>query len=175
MAKLLGGKGRVIMLRMMEGATSTTQREEGFLESLKASAPYIEILSSDEYGGNSVASAQKKAQLLLSKYGSNVDGIFCCNEMTTEGMLLTLHQMKLAGKIKFIGFDANPALIAGLESGAIQGLAVQNPFQMGYLSVVTAYQALTEKDVPTRFDTGVTFVTRENLHDSAIQALIHPK
>lgn len=175
MAELLGGQGKVIMLRMMEGAASTTKREEGFLEGLKSKAPNIELLSTNEYGGGSVGSAQKKAQLLLSKFGSDVDGIFCCNETTTEGMLLTLKQMGLAGKVKFVGFDANQALVAGLESGDVQALAVQNPFNMGYLSVKSAYAALKGDPVEVRVDTGVTLVSLANLKTPEIQNLINPK
>jgi ribose transport system substrate-binding protein len=175
LAESLGGKGKVIMLRMLEGSASTTAREEGFLKGIQEAAPEIELISTSEYGGSSVGSAQKKAQLLISKYSTVVEGIFCCNETTTEGMLLTLKQMGLAGKVKFVGFDANQSLISGLEDGSIYALAVQNPMRMGYLSVKAAYAALTNKPVEKRIDTGVAMVNLQNLKSPEIQSIVFPK
>ncbi len=48
MAKLVGPKGRVVMLRYAEGHDSTTRREEGFLAALKAQ-PGIQLVSVNQY------------------------------------------------------------------------------------------------------------------------------
>ncbi|MCH2176604.1 MAG: substrate-binding domain-containing protein [Lentisphaeria bacterium] len=175
MARLLDGNGKVIMLRMQEGSISTAKREAGFLEGLKAKAPDIELLSIDEYGGSSVGSAQKKAQLLLNKYADEVTGIFCCNETTTEGMLLALKQQGLAGKVKFVGFDSNEALLNGMNAGEVHALAVQSPYKMGYLAVKAAKDALDGKTVERVIDTGVTLVTQENKDTEIIQEILNPE
>jgi ribose transport system substrate-binding protein len=36
LAKVLGGKGKVVLLRYAEGSASTNEREDGFLEAMKA-------------------------------------------------------------------------------------------------------------------------------------------
>ena len=174
MAEILGGKGNVIMMRMQEGSMSTGKRENGFLAGIKEAGPNIVLLSTEEYGGSSVGSSQKKAQLLLNKYANDVNGIFTCNETTTEGMLLALNQQGLAGKIKFIGFDANQALITGMKEGKINGLAVQSPFKMGYLSVKAAYDALKGNKVDKNIDTGVAVITPENMNTPESQAILSP-
>ncbi len=174
LAELLNGKGKVIMLRVMEGGMSTTKRETGFLTTLKEIAPDIELISTSEYGGASVGSAQKKAQLLLNKYADQVDGIFTPNENTTEGMLLALQQQGLAGKVKFVGFDANQPLIDGMKQNILHALAVQNPFEMGYLSVKAAYQSLMGEKVEPRIDTGVTIITPGNMDTPESQQILSP-
>jgi ribose transport system substrate-binding protein len=35
LARVLGGKGKVVLLRYQEGSASTTEREEGFLDAMK--------------------------------------------------------------------------------------------------------------------------------------------
>ena len=65
LAKVLGGKGKVVLLRYAEGSDSTNKREEGFLEAMKAN-PGIEVVSSNQYGGADVESAYKKSETLLS-------------------------------------------------------------------------------------------------------------
>jgi ribose transport system substrate-binding protein len=82
--------------------------------------------------------------------------------------------MGLAGKVKFVGFDANEQLVSALRQGDIQGLVVQDPFKMGYLGVMTAVAVLHHEKVASSVDTGVALVTRENMDEPAISQLIHP-
>src|SRR5688572_21981025 len=45
LGQLLGGKGKVMMLRYLEGSASTTDREDGFLEVMRSKFPGIELIS----------------------------------------------------------------------------------------------------------------------------------
>jgi ribose transport system substrate-binding protein len=171
---LLGGKGRVVMLRYEVGSASTEEREAGFLEVMKAEFPAIELISTDQYGGATRETAYKAAQNLLNRYGAQMDGIFACNESTASGTLLALREQGLAGKVRFVGFDANDQLVSALKQGDIQGLVVQDPFKMGYLGVMTAVSVLRHEKVPLSIDTGVGLVTVDNMDDPAVSALIHP-
>ena len=44
MGQLLNGKGKVLVLRYAEGSASTTERESGFLDEIKAKFPEIELV-----------------------------------------------------------------------------------------------------------------------------------
>jgi len=171
---LLGGKGRVVMLRYEVGSASTEEREAGFLEVMKAEFPAIELISTDQYGGATRETAYRAAQNLLNRYGAQLDGIFACNESTASGTLLALREQGLAGKVRFVGFDANEQLVSALKQGDVQGLVVQDPLKMGYLGVMTAVSVLRHEKVPLSVDTGVGLVTVDNMDDPAVSALIHP-
>jgi ribose transport system substrate-binding protein len=178
MIELLRGKGRVVMLRYMEGSASTVQREKGFLDTI-ASAPGITVLSANQYGGATTESAYRASENLLAPYASTpgkpgIEGIFTPNESTTFGMLRTLQDAALAGRVTFIGFDASPKLVEALRSGEIHGLILQNPFAMGYLGVKTMVDHLAGKPVDRRVDTGVTLATRENMDRPEMAQLLHP-
>lgn len=174
LAEVLGGKGKVILLRYSEGSASTTNREEGFLRGMKEFGPGIELISTNQYAGVTMEKAFQVAQNLLNRY-PDVDGVFCTTEPTTQAMLRALQTAKKAGKVKLIGFDANDVLVQALRNGEIQGLAVQDPFQMGYLAVKTARQVVLGEPVPKRIDTGVTMVTPENMDQEAVKELLNPK
>jgi ribose transport system substrate-binding protein len=174
----LGGKGKVILLRYAEGHDSTGKREEGFLEAMKA-APGIQVVSANQYGGADVEGAYKKAESLLSTYkkpdGSlGVDGIFTPNESVSFAMLRVLQDNGWAGKVKFVGFDASPNLVKGLRDGNIDGLVVQDPVRMGYLSVKTMVAHLKGEKVEKRIDTGVHVATKENMDTAEIKPLVEP-
>lgn len=174
LGELLGGKGKILVLRYQEGSASTTDREEGFLEEIKQKYPGIEIVSAAQYGGATRDTAKRASENLLNRFGDSVQGVFTPNESTTAGMLLALQDINKAGKITFVGFDASDAFIEAMRKNELQGIAVQNPFNMGYLGVRTMTESLQGKQVEKRIDTGVTMVTPDNLDKPEVQTLLHP-
>jgi len=174
MGELLGGKGKVLMLRYQEGSASTEQREAGFMQEMKAKFPGIEVLSSNQYAGPTRDTAKAASENLLNRFGNDVQGIFTPNESSTTGMLLALQDMKLAGKVVFVGFDSSPSFIAAMRSKQMNGTVLQSPFNMGYLGVKTMVDQLLGKSVEKRIDTGVVLVTPDNLDDPKIKELLQP-
>jgi len=178
LAALMGNKGKVMLLRYNEGSASTENREEGFLEAIRE-FPDIEIVSSEQYGGVTRASAQQTSENLLLRFTNAsgrlmIDGIFTPNTSTTYGMLLALKRQNQAGKVNFIGFDAEDPVIDAMKAGELSGLIVQDPFKMGYLGVKMMVTTLQGKPVEKRIDTGVTFIEAADLEKKDIQALINP-
>jgi ribose transport system substrate-binding protein len=94
---LLGGEGRIILLRYAVGSASTEKREQGFTDTIAKEFPKITYLSNDQYAGSTSDTAQQKAQNLVTRYRGQIDGIFCPNESSTFGMLRAL---KGAGLVK---------------------------------------------------------------------------
>ena len=137
----------------------------------------IEVVSDNQYGGATTESAFAASEnLLLAQKAADggVQGVFCPNESTTFGMLLALEKLGLAGKVKFIGFDASEKLVHGLESGQIDALVLQDPFNMGYLGLKTMVERLDGKTVEKVIDTGSTLVDRTNMKKPEIAQLLAP-
>ena len=174
LGELLGGKGKVILLRYAEGSASTEEREAGFLEEMKQKFPNVELISTDQYGGATRDTAKRAAENLLNRFGDEVTGIFCPNESTTAGMLSALQDAGKAGKVTFVGFDATQIFVDAMKAKQLHGIVVQNPFNMGYLGVRTMVESLQGKSVEKRIDTGVAMITPENLDVKESQALLHP-
>jgi len=176
LGELLGGRGKAIMLRCQAGADAAEEREAGFIEGMRRDFPAIELISTDQYGGPSRETARRAAENLLNRFGGDVNGIFASNESSTAGMLLALRDAGLAGgRVKFVGFDADPTLLAALTAGDLQGLVVQDPFAMGYLGVKTVVAALRGAAVPPDISTAVALVTPENLGSPTIVAILNPR
>ena len=174
LAKLLNGKGNVILLRYAVGSASTEEREKGFLEAL-AKFPEIKLISSDQYAGATRETAYQASQNLLNRLGNEVNGIFSVNENSTVGMTKALKDIgKGGGKVKMVGFDAGSASVLDMKNGDVQGLAVQNPVLMGYLSVMTMVKHLKGEKVESRIDTGVVLVTPENMEQPEVKDLLNP-
>lgn len=170
LAKLLGEKGKVVMLRNAEGSASTAAREEGFLAAMKR-YPNIRVISENQRGGRTQADAQSKAMQMLDVL-KEADGIFCSNESTSAGMLQALTKNRMAGQKKFVAFDSSPALVDGLRAKNIDALVVQDPRRMGYEGVKAVVAARKGEKVATNTDTGVTLVDAGNLETPEVKTLI---
>jgi len=174
LAKLLNGKGNVIMLRYAVGSASTEERENGFLNAM-AKFPGIKLISTDQYAGATVETAYQASQNLLNRFGNEVDGVFCVAEPATIAMTKALRDIgKAAGKVKMVGFDSGSRSVLDMKNGDVQGLAVQNPLLMGYLAVTTMVKHLQGEKVESRIDTGVVLVTPEKMEQPEIKDLLQP-
>jgi len=169
MARLLGGAGKVVVLRYRVGSASTTAREEGFLEVARREG--LEVVVDNRYAGASIGEA-KTAALNMADDLKQADGVFCPCEPVTNGMMMALDQLEMAGKLKFVGFDVTPPLRKGLESGKIDALVVQNPRRMGRLAVESLKVLIDGGQVEAFVDTGCVLATRANMSEPDVAALL---
>jgi len=120
LARVMGDKGKVVLLRYQVGSASTDEREAGFLDII-GKKPGMNLIVDNRFAGATAGEAKTAAMNMLDKL-KEADGIFCPNESSTFGMLLALRQCRLTGKVKFVGFDTSPILIEALRNSEIEAL-----------------------------------------------------
>lgn len=98
--------------------------------------------------------------------------MFASNESSTVGAAQAVRERQ--SQVKLVGFDWSPTLLNDLQTGVIDSLIVQNPFEMGYESVKTAVAKLDGKPVRKIQNLAPRLVTRQNLHDPDVDAQLHP-
>jgi ribose transport system substrate-binding protein len=170
LSKLLGGKGKVVLLRYQVGSASTMEREEGFLQAIGKN-PGLTMIVENRHGGATAGESKTAAMNIVDKL-KEANGIFCPNESSTFGMLLALRQSNLAGKVRFVGFDTSPPLIEALRKGEVDALVAQDPMRMGYEGVKTLVAHIQGKPTQKILDTGVRLITRENINSPEIKKLL---
>ena len=173
LGRRMGGAGKALLLRYVEGSASTERREAGFLDTLRSEFPDVELLSENQHAGATVDGAYKLAENLLLQY-PEVEGVFCPCEPVVFGMWRALQDANRAGEVQLVGFDAGEKLVQGLEAGEIHALVVQNPFAMGRLGVERMVDHLEGRAVEPRVDTGVVVATRENMQTPEVHGLLFP-
>jgi len=173
LSKLLDNKGKIVLLRYMEGSASTAERERGFLDAVHKH-PDMQLILENRYAGATMDSAKIETSNMLDVL-RQADGVFCPNESSTLGMLLTLRQNGIAGHLKFVGFDASDPLVDALKTKEIDALVAQDPYKMGYEGVKAAVDHIHGKDVKPQIDTGVHLITLDNLDSQEIKDLLQPR
>jgi ribose transport system substrate-binding protein len=170
LAMLLHGRGKVVLLRYVKVQASTTEREEGFIDAINKNSN-IQLTVKDCYAGGTVDDAKKASKSIIDKI-READGVFCPNEESTLGMLSTLQDVKLAGKVKFVGFDTPTLAVDALKRGEVNALIAQDPARMGYLSVKTMVDYIRGKKIPSNINIDVQIITKNNINNPDIQKLL---
>ena len=175
MLRLIGdGKGiELAMVRYAAGSASTMDREKGFLDVVKKARPDLKIYE-DQFAGSTGDEASKLMSNMLQAH-PGINAVYGSNESTTRGALSALDQAKKLGQVKFVGFDSSAELVDALDKGNIQALVLQDPVQMGYLSVKAAVAALRNQPVQKEQPITPVLVTQKNKDEAAIQKLLRPK
>ena len=164
------GKGKIVMVKTVPGGASTTAREDGFRDGLKAKFPGIEILD-ERYGMASVATSLTVTENMLTAH-PDLAGIFCSNESGSLGAAQALRGRNK--KLTLVGFDSSPSLIDALRAGWIDTLVIQDPFKMGEIAVISAVKAIRGEQIPKKIALPPRLVDLGNLQDPAIDAQLHP-
>ncbi|MDP0013509.1 ABC transporter substrate-binding protein [Glaesserella parasuis] len=168
LAKVKGGK--VAVMSFTQGAASAIERTGGFIDEVKSKADYKIV--GPYYSNSEMVTALNQTEDVL---GSNPDiaAIFGANEPTAVGMARAVKQKGFAGKIVAIGFDGNSDLQNFVRDGTLDGIVVQSSYQMGYKGVDTIGKLIKGEKVEKVIDTGVVYVTKENIDSEEAKAVLY--
>jgi ribose transport system substrate-binding protein len=159
LAKLIGGSGKVLVVNVKPGISTTDLRAQGFQqEAQKLGLTYV----GQQFDNDDPAKAASIVSAELAKH-PDLKGIFATNLFSAEGSASGLRQAGKLGKVKIVGFDAGPKQVQDLKDGVVQALIAQRPATIGADGVQQAYNALTGKPVTKKIGTGFITVTKDNL------------
>lgn len=158
--KLIGNKGKVFVMNVKPGISTTDQRQQGFEQAVKGTSGVSYIGA--QYDQDDPAKAASIVSAVLQR-NPDLAGIFATNLFSAEGAATALQQAGKLGKVKIVGFDAGPKQVSDLSKGLVQALVAQQPATIGQDGVQQAYNALTGKPVTKVINTGYNVITKKNL------------
>jgi ribose transport system substrate-binding protein len=164
--------GKVAVISAMAGVQVLTDRDTGFITRIKQVAPNVKLLPT-RYIDNDIMKGLSTAEDIFTA-NSDLMGFFADNNHSGDGVARAIKERNLAGKISAVAFDSDPEEIQALSEGTLYALILQDPYGMGYKGVDMALQALAGKTLPAYVDTGATAVTKKNMNEPAIKALLDP-
>ena len=148
------------------GNTSSNMSDEE-----KAAIKEKFIIEGERCSGRDTA---KEEAMKLMKANSNITVLYGTNTNTTLGICDAIKEMEKTDKVKAVGFNSAEDELNYIRQGILEGTVIQNPYNMGYLGVTTARTLIAGTAVSPVLDTGVTFVTAENMNDDIVQLLLYP-
>jgi ribose transport system substrate-binding protein len=189
-------KGGILLLVHDSKSASSIERQNSFLNEIETNHPDVSIDETlyldnmDEMKKEIVEEKNKDKKetekqitadsltdedvilYYLDKH-PDIKGCFGTNVTATQLGLSALKQADKIDDVVLMGFDAGTEQIDALKSGDIKGLVVQNPFGIGYASVVAAARTILETGNEAEVNTGYIWVTEENLEEESIQNMLY--
>jgi len=171
MAKLLGGKGKVLVVGHSQTNQTGIDRANGFINRIKAKYKGIKLLTPQYAEGGDALKAQDivAAALVANK---DLKGVYGTNEGVSIGAGQAFKAAKLKnGAVKLIGFDSGKQQMANIKSGLQTGAITQNPVGIGAKTVEALVNYVRNKTVPKNLiDTGFYYYDKSNITDPKIVA-----
>jgi len=168
--QLVPGGGQVFVVNTQPGISTTDERTSGFAAAVKADPKFSYL--GVQYDNDTAALAAQVTLAELQK-DPGITAIFATNLFSAEGAATGIRQAGKSGKVKVIGFDAEPDEITALQQGTVQALIAQSPYTIGTDAVEQAVAALQGKPTTPKIGTKFTIITTANLSSAASQAAIY--
>lgn len=195
LASSIDENGEIAIFVQDSKSTTAKEREEGFVNEIAVSHPNISIvkvyhldeldtvaeqiaqeMNAQKAEDDETISAASLTQKDVVKYiidtHPNLKAIFATNLDTTQLVADVVTNMQ-KNNLKIVGFDGGEEQVELLENGTLEGLIIQNPYAMGYATVVAGARAALGLPNESPIDSGFTWVTRASLGESSIQKMLY--
>lgn len=166
----LGGQGKVALLPFLATSATSQARLKGFQDQIAAKYPDVQIVAT-QYTDGDVNKALGIMNDILTA-NPDLDAVFGLNEPGVIGAVQAIQARN--ADVVVVGFDNAPDEVTALQEGTVSALVVQDPFKIGYESVMALNKMADGETVDELIDTGATLVTQDNLNDPEIQKLVNP-
>lgn len=195
LAHAIGEVGEIAIFVQDSVSMTANERLQGFQDTLAKDYPEISIVNvyhMDELStvAESIAAEKNLAlaegepeidpssitqeavvQYILEK-NPNLKGIYATNLDTTQ-LVANVVTASERTDLKIVGFDGGEEQLKLIEDGVVEGLVLQNPFGMGYATVVAAARVALDLANESVVDTGYTWVTKDNMADTTIKNMLY--
>jgi len=172
LAKQIGEEGKVMVISVKPGISTTDQRKQGFEKAIEK-YPNIQYLGT-EYCNDDPTQA---ASITTSTLRSNPDlkGIFGANVFSGQGAGTGVRQTGKKDEVSVVAFDASPTQVEDLRRGNVDALIAQHPNDIGNTGVRIAVEYLKSEEEPAKkqITTGFTTATRENLDKPEVKKYLY--
>lgn len=159
LASLLAPGDKIAIIGGALGNSATDERVKGAEEALKNAG--FEIVA-NQPADSDRSKATNVMENILQNH-PDVKGVFAANDDMALGASRAIDAKGL--DIKVIGTDGTIEAVESIIAGSLAGSVAQNPYEMGYQSVVNALKAINGEEVDQRIDSGAEIISSENAEE----------
>ena len=161
-AKLLNGRGNVVMIEGYMGQAAQIKRSAG-AKTVLGKYPGIKILAQQTAEWDR-AKGMSLMENWIQSYGDKINAVFAHNDEMGMGALQALEQSALKNKVKVVSIDAIADALQAVKDGRLNATVYQDAKGQGAGAIDMAIQLIKKEPVEKK-DIFIPFqlVTRENV------------
>jgi ribose transport system substrate-binding protein len=158
--KILGGRGKVAVIRGILGIRTHDDRLAGFRKAISR-APAIDCVAVQPANSERALGMSVMENILTTH--PDVRAVFATNDQMALGAVEAVAARQLTGKVAVVGVDATREAVSAVQAGRLAADVAMHPEELGRDAVAAAIKAARGEPVEKRIDTGETLVTKENV------------
>lgn len=159
LAKLINYEGEVAIMQGVPTAPNHQTRAETHRK-VFAKYPNIKVVA-EAIDNDDIERGQREAGAVMSAH-PNLKGWVSCDAAGPIGIGLAIKEANKVGKVISVGMDDLNQLIELIKEGVVDSSSASRPQMQGYWSVIILWQKALGLPTPTKIDTGVRFITKED-------------
>lgn len=152
----LGGKGKVVELEGIPGASAAIERGTGFNQAAKAAAG-ITVIAKQPADFDRAKGMKVMENILQANL--EINAVFAHNDEMALGALEAIKAANRKG-IMVVGFDATADAVKAVKDGALAATVAQKPKEMGKISIETAKKVIAKETVAATIPVGLELVQK---------------
>lgn len=164
MARLIGNKGQVLGVNLNRGASTSDQRQDGFIQRIKK-YPHIDYLGT-QYNQDDATAAASEVSAELAAH-PDIAGIYGTNLTETQGVVTGIRNAGDTAKVKVVGFDASPPEVVAVQQGHVQALIAQDVRDEGTTAMQVTVDVLHGQHVKSTYLVGFYAIDKANVNTPA--------
>lgn len=195
LAALTGGTGEVAVFVQDSLSMTAKDRKQAFIDKLAKDFPDISVvniyhldeledmakqiaeeqnadITNEEEKIDPASFTQEDVIKYILEKNPNLNAVYATNQDTTQLVANALASLE-KDDLYFVGFDGGEEQLELLEDEEVDGLIVQNPYGMGYATVIAAARTVLDLGNEAVIDTGYTWVTKETMGDAEIKKMLY--
>ncbi|MDI6601503.1 MAG: ribose ABC transporter substrate-binding protein RbsB [Thermoanaerobacteraceae bacterium] len=151
----LNGKGKVVQLEGIPGASAARDRGQGFTDAIKGTQ--IELVASQPADFDRTKGMTVMENILQAQ--PQIDAVFAQNDEMALGALQAIESAGRQG-IMIVGFDATDDAVKAVNDGKMAATVAQQPEQIGSLGVENADKVIKGQQVPKYTPVDLKLITK---------------
>ncbi len=172
--KAMGGKGNIVHIAGLLVDPNTTLREKAVEKAVAETNGAVKLIQTVA-DTDAQEAADQKINALLAAQKDQIDGMIATAYIPSVVASKSLRNLG-DKRIKFIGIDDDPIVLAAIKDGFVAGTMAQNPYGQGYigayvLDLLASGTCTVKDDAPwiktpqtARFiDSGTLVINKDNL------------
>lgn len=179
-AKLLGGKGSVVMFTIL-GQNNLVDRQRGY-ETAFATHPGVKVTQVVDIKGDPTIAFDTAKKIVDSK--QKPDAFVCLEAIACPEVGEVVNRENMTGKVTIVAMDTDQRTINWIQKGVISATIAQKPFTMAYVATKMLdglhhhplpnmnanFAENTYAPIPAFVDTGTTIIDKSNVSTYMQQA-----
>ncbi len=156
----IGASGEVALMQGVPTAPNHRQRFDAQLTELRRH-PAIPIVDGG-IDNDDIATATEEATTVLAAH-PQLKGYLCCDASGPLGIAAAVRRAGRVGEVVIVGMDGIEPILEEIKAGVIESSSSTIPAMQGSMALLMLWQASQGMRIPQKIDTGIDFITTENV------------